>query len=197
MTAERRLDTLLKGLDAEERALLRLRAFKAGEKDDPQLQPSTPPSQIDTVNAASRLVNATQLNVTWNALWLDARLDAVAALIANLWSIHAAAFVPEFAPGTKHGRVLGEVRRATELVITERLAALWAELLAWAADDCGGEEPCLPTTRTLLDELQRSAVAQRARLAELHVEVMLPAAPDAATVARLKPIIEASRDGRR
>jgi hypothetical protein len=206
VTAGRRMDSLAKGLSARERTLLRLRAWKADKTDAPALRAATPEAQIPAVNSYARLVNATHLNVTWNALWLGARLEALSARLDLLVSIHTiASFVPGFSQRTNEGKTLAGVAEAIGATVAERLLAVWAELialeevLAWAAAELRGEEPCLPGARSLLDAICNSALDLAERLQQAGVTAALPEDqhPDSVTVERLRAILKASREGER
>ena len=75
---DRRLDTLSSGLSARERAVMRLRAFKDDAPEPAGLHRSTPDRQIQEVNELLALANATHREITWYAIWLQARAETAA-----------------------------------------------------------------------------------------------------------------------
>ena len=92
--ADNRLQKLFKALTARERASMRLRWFKEDAEEPDALRQTTPWDQFEEVNRLARVGDATNHEVTWYALWLRARLDAVRVRFGmvdclRLWGLHA------------------------------------------------------------------------------------------------------------
>ncbi len=105
---DNRLQKLFKALTARERASMRLRWFKEDTEEPVELLQTTPWEQFAEVNRLARIGDATNHEITWYALWLLARLDAVRARLGmvdclRLWELHAdqlrrSLLVPDGAP---------------------------------------------------------------------------------------------------
>jgi hypothetical protein len=145
MTArDQRLEKLNMFLTVPERALLRLRAFKADEPEDPALRRSTPEWQLAEVNQAMRLVNGVHDTVGWYVICLQTRMETLEArhgIVAalSLWSAHAYRMrdalifdLPEPLTRSEYASRLAGAR--AELVPLPDLAKLLAE-----DDDCDDE----------------------------------------------------------
>ena len=70
-----------------------MRWFKEDAGEPPELLQTTPREQFDEVNRLARLADANH-EITWHALWLLARLDAVRVRLGmvnclRLWEMHA------------------------------------------------------------------------------------------------------------
>lgn len=128
-------------LTAPERALLRLRAFKEDEPEDPALYRSTPNWQIAEVNPAMRFVNGVHDTVGWYIVCLQTRMETLEArhgIVAalSLWSTHAYRMrdslifdLPEPITQHEHASRLADAR--AEIVPLADLAALLAEDDDW------------------------------------------------------------------
>ncbi len=92
--ADNRVEKLFRSLTAKERAIMRLRWFKEDAEEPAELLQTTPWEQINEINRLARLADATNHEVTWYALWAQARLDAINVRFGMvdclwLWSLHA------------------------------------------------------------------------------------------------------------
>lgn len=84
---DRRLDQVSSGLSPKERAVLRIRAFKEDGPEPSGLYRSTPDAQIAAVNDLLALANATQREISWYGIWLQARMETIALRFSVLGAL--------------------------------------------------------------------------------------------------------------
>jgi hypothetical protein len=116
MSGEQRLDRLYPALTAKERGLLVLRAYKAGEKPDPQIYHSTPDAQAHAFNHYIHLMNAvnTELASVLSILREQVgRTDLKYAWFMTLaiWGLETHILGNEVLAVTKDRKLRQEVRR--------------------------------------------------------------------------------------
>ena len=189
---DRRLDSLATGLSARERAVWRLRAFKEDAPEPNGLYRSTPGHQIPEVNDLLALANATHREITWYAIWLQARAETAAlrSSLASLLSLKGSSGI------TLEDPRLARLSEAITETVAAELTELWSELLALdevvreVGEKFDGEEPLHPECRALLDTTRERVLALAKALPPSFGELILPPEPAPRVRHALAAIIE-------
>lgn len=126
MSAQRRVDNLYLGLTVEERVLLAVRWFKEDAEVPPAFRRAMPALQAAEVNRELRFADAAHHEVSWYALWLQARLERVSLRLGmvtclQLWELQADRILTEL--------ICGAGEPVTQSEYAERLAAARAEVV--------------------------------------------------------------------
>ena len=189
---DRRLDRVSSGLSPRERAVMRVRAFKEDAPEPSGLYRSTPDHQIPEVNDLLALANATHREITWYAVWLQARTETITVRGSVVAALHLATLT---SPESPDPRLSGLAEAITRTIAAE-LCATWAELLALdevvleVAGQFDGEEPLHPEARDLLTETKEHVLALARDLPPSFGELVLPTEPSPQVRKALAAIIE-------
>jgi hypothetical protein len=116
MSGEQRLDRLYPGLTARERGVLVLRAYKAGEKPDPQIYHSTPDAQAHAFNRYIHLMNCVNTELATVLFIIReqiAKTDLKYAWFMTLaiWGMETQILGDEVLAATRDRKLRKEVRR--------------------------------------------------------------------------------------
>ena len=138
------------------------------------------------------LANATHREITWYAIWLQARAETAAlrSSLASLLSLKGSSGI------TLEDPRLARLSEAITETVAAELTELWSELLALdevvreVGEKFDGEEPLHPECRALLDTTRERVLALAKALPPSFGELILPPEPAPRVRHALAAIIE-------
>jgi hypothetical protein len=116
MSGEQRLNRVYPALSARERGLLVLKAYKAGEKPDPQIYHSTPDAQAHAFNRYVHLMNACNVELATVLAIMREQMDKAELkyswlMTALIWGLETQVLGRHALAATKDRKLRKDIRR--------------------------------------------------------------------------------------